>query len=252
MCHGTYGVSGLKVKGDSRGSNLKYYKIGNGPNVFFATFAVHGWEDCFSYDGKELTKIAEAFKEKLLLMQDRDIANKWTIYIFPSVNPDGEYYGYTHNGPGRTTLYSAAPENKGIDINRGWSTGFKQYTGDRNYNGTEAFQAYEARYLRDFLLGHKATNGQTVLVDLHGWLNETIGDDGIGSYYRSQFGMTKHISTYGQGYLINWARSNLGANGRTARASLVELPEVSNSNQVSAGRFSEKYINATLNMLRGL
>lgn len=249
---GTYGSSGLKVKGDSRGQNLKYYKIGNGPNVFFATFAIHGWEDCFSYDGKELTKIAEAFKDKLLAMQDESLASKWTIYIFPSLNPDGEYYGYTHNGPGRTTLYSAAPKNKGIDMNRCWSTGFKVYTGDRNYNGTESFQAYEARSLRDFLLSHKATNGQTVLVDLHGWLNETIGDNGIGAYYRSQFGMSKHVDTYGMGYIINWARSNLGSNGRTARSSLVELPEAWSSSQVSAWGYANKYINATLNMLRGI
>lgn len=249
---GTYGSTGLKVKGDYFGQNLKYYKIGNGPNVFFATFAIHGWEDCFDYDGKELTKIAESFKDKLIDMQDEALANKWTIYILPSLNPDGEYYGWTHNGPGRTTLYSAAPGNKGIDMNRCWSTGFRKYTGDRNYNGTEAFQAYEARDLRDFLLNHKATNGQTVLVDLHGWLNETIGDDEIGSYYRSQFGMSKHIATYGQGYLVNWARSNLGSNGRVARSSLVELPEVSNSSQVSNWGFADKYINATLNMLRGI
>lgn len=249
---GTYGSSGLKIKGDSRGQSLKYYKIGHGPNVFFATFAVHGWEDLWAYDGQELTKIAEAFKDKLILMQDESLASKWTIYIFPSVNPDGEYYGYSHNGPGRTSLYSAAPANKGIDINRCWSTGYTKTSKDRNYNGTSPFQAYEAQALRDFLLSHRATNGQTILVDLHGWLNETIGDNGIGSYYRSQFGMSKHIATYGQGYLVNWARSNLGYNGRTARASLVELPEAGNSGQVSSWGYANKYINATINMLRGV
>ena len=249
---GTYGSSGLKVKGDSRGQNLKYYKIGNGPNVFFGTFAVHGWEDNFSYDGQELTKIAENFKNKLVDMQDEAIANKWTIYIFPSVNPDGEYHGYSHNGPGRTTLYSAAPKNKGIDINRGWSTSYAKATNDRNYNGTEPFQAYEARALRDFLLNHKSKNGQTVLVDLHGWLNETLGDDGIGAYYRNTLGMSKHISSYGKGYLINWAKNNLGFNGKTARSALIELPDAKSSNQVSSWGLSDKYINATINMLRGI
>ena len=250
---GTYGSSGLYIKGDSRGSELKYYKIGNGPNVFFATFAVHGFEDAWNYDGQELTKIAEEFKEKLISMQDEGLANKWTIYIFPSVNPDGEYHGYTNNGPGRTSLYSDAPDNKGIDINRCWSAGYKSETKkERNYNGTEPFQAYEARALREFLINHRATNGQTILVDLHGWLNETIGDDGIGSYYRSQFGMTQHIPTYGQGYLVNWAVNNLGFNGRTARACLVEMPEVSNPSQVSSWGYANKYINATINMLRGI
>ena len=77
--------------------SLKYYKIGSGPNVFFATFAIHGWEDDFNYDGKELTKIAEKFKEEIASNNDANLASKWTIYIFPSVNPDGEYYGWTHN-----------------------------------------------------------------------------------------------------------------------------------------------------------
>ena len=241
---GTYGRSGLSIKGDSRGQDLRYYRYGDGPNVFFATFAVHGWEDLYAYDGQELTKIAEEFKNKLVSSQDQEIADKWTIYIFPSVNPDGEYHGYTHNGPGRTSLYSAAPYNKGIDINRGWSTGYTRNTSNRNYNGTAPFQAYEAQALRDFLLSKRATNGQTVLVDLHGWLNETIGDNGIGSYYRAKFGISKHIATYGSGYLVNWARSNLGYNGRTARSCLVELPEYNAD--------GTRYINATFDLLKGI
>ena len=215
---GTYGASGFKVQGDYRGTDLKYYKIGNGPNVFFATFAIHGWEDDFKFDGQELTKIAENFKNRLIQMEDFNFTDKWTIYIFPSLNPDGEYYGWSHNEEGRTTYYSAAPAqgktpaHKGIDMNRTWSTGWTKYeynnkNGYRNYNGTEPFQAYEARSLRDFLLSHKAYNGQTILVDLHGWLNETIGDNDIGWFYRNQMNLAKHINPYGMGYLVNWARA---------------------------------------------
>ena len=242
---GTYGSSGLQVKGDSSGTSLKYYKIGNGPNVYFGTFAVHGFEDGWNHDGQVLTRIAEDFKNKMLEMQDEELANKWTIYLFPSVNPDGENYGWTNNGPGRTSLYSAAPNNKGIDINRCWSAGYTSQTkNSRNYNGTQPFQSYESRALRDFLLNKKSQNGQTVLVDLHGWLNETIGDEEIGRFYRSKYGMSKHIYTYGKGYLVNWARSNLGSSGRTARSSLVELPEYDQD--------SSKYINATIEMLRNI
>ena len=238
---GNYGVSGLLNVGDPRGSYLRYYKIGDGPNVFFATFSVHGWEDLYAYDGQALTAIAEDFKNRLIEMQDLDLDRKWTIYIFPSVNPDGEYHGRSHNGPGRTTLYSDAPNNRGIDLNRSWQIGssYTRYTSDRNYNGTSGFQAIEARALRDFLVSHRATNGQTVLVDLHGWLNETLGDNGIGSYYRAQFGIGYHNPNYGTGYLINWARSTIGA-----RSTLVELPEYDAN--------STKYINATLNMLRSI
>ena len=46
---GTYGISGLKAKGDSRGSDLIYYQYGSGPNVFFATYCVHGFESCITF-----------------------------------------------------------------------------------------------------------------------------------------------------------------------------------------------------------
>lgn len=238
---GTYGISGLKNIG-AGGSNLKYYKIGSGPNVFFATFSIHGFEDLYNNDGKALTKIAEDFKNKLIELQDMNLDAKWTIYIFPCLNPDGQINGYSHNGPGRTTMTSLAPGGKGIDLNRCWhisGTTYTRYTTSRNYNGTAGFQATEARALRDFLIAHKSRNGKTVLVDLHGWLNETLGDNQIASYYRSQYGISYHNPNYGTGYLINWARATLGA-----RSSLVELPEYDSN--------STKYINATLNMLRGI
>ena len=143
---------------------------------------------------------------------------------------------------GRTTLTSDAPGAKGIDMNRCWyisGTTYTKYTNDRNYNGTAGFQAIEARALRDFLINHKSKTGKTVLVDLHGWYNQTLGDNQIGSYYRAQFGITNHNPNYGTGYLINWARATLGA-----RTALIELPEYKAD--------SNKYINATLNMLRAI
>ncbi len=239
---GIYGVSGLKNIGDKRGSNLKYYKIGDGPNVFFGTFSVHGFEDLYEHDGAALTRIAEDFKNKLIQMQDIELDKKWTIYIFPCVNPDGQVYGTEHSGPGRTTLTSLAPTNQGIDLNRCWhiaGTNYTRYIQKRNYNGTAGFQATEASSLRDFLVNHKSAKGTTVLVDLHGWLNETLGDNEIGSYYRTQYELPSHNPNYGTGYLINWARATLGA-----RSTLVELPEYDSN--------STKYINATINMLRGI
>lgn len=219
----------------------------------FATFAIHGWEDLWKYDGKALKQIAEDFKNQLIKNAPSDINKNWTIYIFPGVNIDGIYSGSSHNGPGRTTLYSSASKHKGIDLNRCWKTSstYKKYTSSRNYNGTKPFQAYEAVSLRNFLLKHKSTKGKTVLVDLHGWLNETIGDNGLGKYYRTQYKMSKHISTYGQGYLINWARQNLGANGVKARSTLVELPPTTKAKFANQG-YSTKYYKATLNMLRAL
>ncbi len=245
---GTYGNSG------SNGYNLEYYKWGYGPNVLFTTFSVHGFEDIWNQDGTELTLIAQDFYNYLKTSNDESLAEKWTVYIFPEVNPDGRRNGWTNDGPGRTTLTSQSPTRQGIDLNRCWQIGssYTRYTDSRNYNGTAGFQAVEASSLRNFLLDHKSANGQTILVDLHGWLNETIGDNGLGSYYRSQFGMSTHISSYGTGYLVNWARNSLGGNGKVARSVLVELPTASSHQDVVNKKYSQKYINATINMMRGI
>ena len=240
---GTYGRSGLAVKGDSRGTNLKYYKFGKGSKKLFATFSIHGFEDSYNRDGAELTFIAEQFKNYLQNNLDFSIINNWTIYIFPDLNPDGQNYGWTNNGPGRNTLYSMAPGNKGIDMNRNWSVSYKMERSDRNYNGTAAFQAYEARDLRDFILNHQGS--KNIVVDIHGWLNETIGDNGLGSYYRSQFNLPKHISSYGSGYLVNWARTV-----NNTRSVLVELPQVWGHDQTVNWNYPQKFINATMQMLR--
>ena len=152
-------------------------------------------------------------------------------------------------------MYSAAPNNKGIDMNRNFQAAgqnYKKYTDNRNYNGTEAFQAYEARYLREFLLNKKSVKGQTILVDLHGWLNETMGDNGLGEFYRNKFEMEKHISTYGQGYLINWARMSLGNSNKTARSVIVELPQVNNHEELVSEKYDKKYIDATIKMLKSI
>ena len=250
---GTYGYSGLKLIGDWRGSELPYYQYGSGPNVFYATFAIHGFEDLWSYDGKELVEIANNFYQRLVNSEDSNLADKWTIYIFPGVNQDGLKTGWTNDGPGRTTIYSQAPGNQGIDMNRCWQIGssYKRYTDSRNYNGTTGFQAYEAAYLRNFLINHKSKTGKTVLVDLHGWTQQLIGDSGICSYYRQQFPENdgSAIGRYGTGYLVNWARSTLGA-----RSALIELPSsgVNGHQAVVNKNFSNRYINATLNMLKNI
>ena len=244
---GSYGNSGATIHGVAGGSTLRYYKYGSGPNVFFATFCVHGFEDSWAADGFILTCIADNFYNQLVASQDRGIADKWTIYIFPEVNPDGRRMGYTNNGPGRLTLYSQV--GRGLDINRCWQTGssYTRYTDSRNYNGTAGFQAYEAAALRDFMLSHKSTSGQTVVVDLHGWENQLIGNEQIANYYKAYIPTcsTRNYGVYGNQYIVSWARQNLGA-----KATLVEFPKANSPAQVDSMGLSSKYINATLQMLR--
>ena len=242
-----YGYSGAAIQGKSGGTNLEYFRYGSGPNVMFLTFCVHGYEDSWDRDGGVLVDIANNLYNRLLTEQDKNIAKKWTIYIFPEVNPDGRRLGNSNYGPGRRTLYSKI--GKGIDINRSWQTGstYKRYTDSRNYNGTAGFQAYEAEYLRDFLLSRKSKSGKTILVDLHGWENQLIGDAEVCQYYKKQYTScrTSGYGRYGTQYLITWARQNLGA-----KVSLVELPVARNYEQVNNMKLSDKYINATLEMLR--
>ena len=239
---GLYGKSGLMYKG-AGGSYLKYYQIGRGSKHLFLGFAIHGFEDSYNYDGQELTYIADQFFNYLKNNMPDDLVNEWTIYILPSINPDGEYNGWTNNGPGRTSLYSWAPGNKGIDMNRCFPVGYKKTTSARNYNGTQALQAYEAQSLRDFIINNKGS--QNIVIDVHGWLNETIGDNSIGKFYRNEFGISKHINSYGSGYFINWARSI-----PNTRSMLLELPEVSNHNQTVSRNYVGKFTNATMNLLR--
>ena len=239
---GLYGKSGLMYKG-SGGNYLKYYQIGRGSKHLFLGFAIHGFEDSYSYDGKELTYIADQFYNYLKNNMPDDLVKEWTIYILPSINPDGEYNGWTNNGPGRTTVYSWAPGNQGIDMNRCFPVGYKSISTKRNYTGTQALQAYEAQSLRDFILNNAGS--QNIVIDVHGWLNETIGDNQIGKYYRNEFGISKHIGSYGAGYLINWARTI-----PNTRSMLLELPEVSNHNQTISRNYVGKFTNATMNLLR--
>ena len=251
---GTYGKTGLNVA-DKGGSELKYLKYGTGKNVFFATFAIHGYEDKWDKDGYELIEIANNFYNKLLEDKDYDLAKKWTIYIFPGVNQDGLQEGSTNNGPGRTTLYSQAPQIKGIDLNRCWQIGstYEKFTSDRNYNGDIGFQAYEAQALRDFMLKNKSKDGQTILVDLHGWTQQLIGDENICSYYEQQFpeNNKRSVGRYGSGYMISWGRTYLGSQGKPAKTALIELPRdgVKNHQSVIDKDFSNRYIYATMKML---
>ena len=74
-------------------------------------------------------------------------------------------------------------------------------------------------------------------------------------YYAVQFPENNGYSLdrYGDGYLINWARTALASNGRLARTSLIELPGGSYNHQSVVDRnFAGKYIQATLSMLNGL
>lgn len=222
---GTYGTSGL-------GQALKYYKIGNGPNVAFAVFAQHGWEDAWAYDGIELVNIADRVMSNL---SSSGINSNWTLYVIPYANPDGITNGYTNNGPGRCTVTTK------IDMNRSWPTNFVPNYTSRNYTSSSPLGAPEMTALKNFIERNKGNNEKIVL-DIHGWLNITYGDSDIGQYFDKEFGFS-HSSSYGKGYLQAWAKS-IGA-----KTSLVELPTPTSTSDILNRNFSGKLTNSIKNML---
>lgn len=255
---GTYGKSGYYYDSanTNKGRNLPYYKMGNGENVFFCVVEQHGFEDHWSQDGIELVKIANQLISDLASLNETDIFNNWTIYVFPSCNPDGLLYGTGNQGPGRHSCYSMEPiSHKGIDMNRCWfsnASSFQAFSGE-NYNGTEPFQAYEARDLRDFLLENKSTTGENVLVELHGWTTQLIGNQSVYKYYGEQFTGNIPSNSYGDslGYLIGWFKNNISTS-----TALIELPENgADGNKILSGtdvinnNFAGKFSTATINLL---
>ena len=192
---GLYGKSGLMYKGNG-GSYLNYYQIGTGKKHLFLNFSIHGFEDSYDKDGAELTYMANEFWKYLKDNMSEELIQEWTVYILPVSNPDGQYNGWTNQGPGRTTVYSWAPENKGIDMNRCFPVGWTKLNSSRNYTGEQPLQAYEAEALREFILTN--VGNENFVIDVHGWLNETIGNNELGSFYRDEFGISNHIGTYGK------------------------------------------------------
>ena len=239
---GLYGKSGLMYKGTG-GSYLKYYKIGTGTKHLILNYSIHGFEDSYSKDGSELTYMANELYNYLKSNMSDDLIQKWTVYILPLSNPDGQYSGWTNDGPGRTTVYSWTNGHKGIDMNRCFPVGYTSLRSERNYNGTAPLQAYEAQSLRDFILNNTGT--QNIVIDVHGWLNETVGNNEIGSLYRNEFGISKHINTYGKGYLIQWARTI-----PKTKSMLLELPEVKSHNELVSKKYVDKFNKATINLLK--
>ena len=52
--------------------------------------------------------------------------------------------------------------------------------------------------------------------------------------------------------MVGWAKENLGNSNYAARSSLIELVPVSSHKQVLSKKYAEKYITATINMLKGI
>ncbi len=227
---GTYGKSGL-------GKDLKWYKIGSGSNVVFAVFEQHGWEDAWAADGVELVNIAKTMMSSLS-SKNQNTFKDWTIYVIPYANPDGITDGYTNNGPGRCTV------SKKVDMNRCWPGNFTPYYTSRNYTGSTSLGAPEASALKNFISG-KFGSKTNIVLDIHGWLNQTYGNSQVGSYFRQQFGFG-HSNSHGNGYLETWAYL------QGAKSCLIEFPMPSSSSSITSNNYAGKLTNGLVNMITNI
>ncbi|QAA34161.1 Ig-like domain-containing protein [Clostridium manihotivorum] len=227
-----YGTSG-------EGRSLNVYRVGNGKNALVAVFAIHGFEDAWASDGLELVKIAANLISNVAGYSAANGGlDVWSVYIVPCANPDGVIDGITNNGPGRTTI------KEGIDLNRDFPDGFSIFTNPRNKTGNTSLIPSEAKALANLVNGIKAQSDEMVVLDIHGWENTTIGNSEIGGYFDKEFGFAHKGGLNGQGYFSSWAQS-IGA-----KATLVELPWPSNSQDIINRAYSQKVSNAVINILK--
>lgn len=100
--------------------------------------------------------------------------------------------------------------------------------------------------------------GKNVLIDVHGWYNQTVGNSNLGQYYWNSMGIpsSRHSYGYGKGYLIAWAKnspslSQTSSNypGIGADSCLVELTPTTDYSDTNMNAYGDKFFNGTINLL---
>ncbi|WP_297522333.1 M14 family zinc carboxypeptidase, partial [uncultured Clostridium sp.] len=228
------GVQRVQYGTSGEGRPLYYYKIGNGKNTLVANFAIHGFEDSWAQDGYQLTKIAHQLIEKFNSKNNSQGLNNWSVIIIPCANPDGVLDGWTNNGPGRAQI------SKHIDLNRDFPTYFVPEYNARNYTGPHPLGAPEAQALANLVPKISRESRNMVLLDVHGWLDMTIGDPQIGRYFINNLGLSRNAGYIpaGHGYFVSYGHA------QGAEVSLVELPDTTSASQVTSRNYVGKMYNA--------
>ena len=149
-------------------------------------FAIHGFEDEYYRDGQVLVNEANVLID-YFVNHIKELKN-YTLVIVPCANPDGVIAG-TNNQRACNTAFGRCTANH-IDINRDWGS----------------FRAVETRALRDFIKQCKPT----FYLNIHGWLNETLGDSNLNAIISKELGLAKKMNNnYPSNYAIGWVHKNL-------------------------------------------
>ena len=207
-----------------RGRNLEAFVIeGNGNNskTIFCTFAVHGFEDSYAKDGKVLVEAANNIIE--YFAENPEKLRDYRLVVVPCGNPDGTIDGVNNLRSGSNAFGRCTAAH--VDMNRDFISG--------------KFKGQESRALRDLMKQYK----MNIYLDIHGWLNTVLGDSGLVDIFRSTNGLSRDQSgSYGtsQGYIIGWAKENLGA-----RSALVELRSPSSANYRNIAKGIEQAVSGS-------
>lgn len=239
----TYGTS-------AEGRNLNAYTVGTGAKHMVLNFAIHGWEDNWSRDGYELVRVSVQLLEKLSANASTVTNRGWSVTVIPYVNPDGIVSGTTNDGPGRCSTYryntSGSLVKGGVDMNRCFPTGFKQYTSARNYTGPNPLMAKEARALRS-LIDNKKGSSTNVYMDVHGWTQQILTNtSGSGFVYSTmhQYFPDNSAGGLGGGYVTRYAKE------KGYSACLFEFPRNVTSHSVMVNKgYNTKFVNAIWSMI---
>lgn len=226
------------------GRELVAWRIGAGKNVMILTFAMHGYEDGFDRDGQLLVDTADRLLETLTVCGEVLVEpGNWTVYILPSLNPDGLLDGWTCDGPGRCTV------GRGIDLNRSFPYRFAVCDNARNCSGSQPLSAPEAAALADFTRSVRG-RGANILIDVHGWYEQTLvaggTDNPLFRAFHSYFPDNYHTSLEkGYGYYTAWAAYELGYD-----ACLFEFPPAKDGDAFRAANCDGRFIQTVSFLLR--
>ncbi len=154
--------------------------------TLFMDFAIHGFEDEYYRDGQVLVKEANALIE-YFANHMRELKN-YTLVIVPCANPDGTIAGKNNQRACRSAFGRCTAAH--IDMNRDWGS----------------FKAVETRKLKDFIVKTKPD----FYLNMHGWLDETLGDSNLNTIINKELGLSKKLnSNYPSNYAIGWVHKNL-------------------------------------------
>ena len=178
----------------AQGRKLEAYiitnkKTGKYTKTLFMDFAVHGFEDDYSRDGKVL--VSEANKLIDYYSKHSEELKNYRLVIVPCANPDGTIAG-KNNKRACSSAFGRCTA-KHIDMNRDF----------------KSFKAVESKSLRNFILKCKPN----VYLNVHGWYDEAVGTKKLNTIIRKAQGFSyQNDNSYGtsKGYIIGYVHKKLG------------------------------------------